>query len=587
MSWKSRAISADQPNQSSGGDWKSRAVSADSAPKQDDSSLANDIWVKTSENLTFGAAPAAAGVGAGLGASVGQLQRGDIGLVERIKGLPQTFGDAFSEARRDRQIEEDDVGQRRPGLSTGIAVGTTLATLPLTAIKGVQAAAKGGKIIEGVRQSAKIGGMIGAANAAGRADNVQEAVEMIGAGTLAGGAAQVGGNALVKTGGAALKAAGAAGNKIASALTGISEKEIQTYATRADDVKGLLKKHGGDIAAAADDVRNGIGKDLQVTRQKLNNQINEAISSPALAGRRIDGSVIIQKLEDGLKQIQKNTAQFNSEEINQLKNVVDLTKQAMSQEGDRSLGFMTKAGEIDVKTLNSLKEELQAIAKASYNNGQMIFPRGGLAARAAKGAAAEARRLLNEAVPEVAKANQQLSRLHAIEDVMNKNLIRAGKPEAALVGAGSGNARNANILKNIDKITGGKALEQAENLAAAKTFGNISLNPMDYTGKAVARMATGGGLGYITGGEQGAIVGTALTSPAALRLALDTARVSGRLTRAIGSGTGRLLPSGAGRDAVRAGLVKETTDSARHSETAVERRLRELAKKKNNSASGQ
>jgi hypothetical protein len=352
----------------------------------DDSSLAKDIWTKTSEGLTFGASPAAAGLGAGLGASVGTLQRGDIGLAEKLKSLPSTFGDAFSEARHQRQAEEDSVAQRRPGLSTGIMVGTTLATLPLTALKGVQAAAglkslsTAQKLLslgEGVRESAKIGGLIGAASAAGRAESVGDAAKDIGTGALLGGGAQLGGNVLAAGGGAALKAAGNVGAKVGSALTGISEKEIKTYASRADEVKSLFKRHNGDIAAAADEVRGTIGKDLQVARQKLNSQISSALEDPKYSAVRINGKAIVDELDKAINNVGPIKAKFKEGEVAELKNIRDLVSNAMDS-GSNGLdksnpAFMDATHFVDPKTLLHLKEELQAIAKPSYNNGQAIF----------------------------------------------------------------------------------------------------------------------------------------------------------------------------------------------------------------------
>lgn len=551
-----------------------KKIASYKAPKASSTSrdpgLASDIGVKVGEGLMFGARPFVAGVGGGIGESIGMMER-DIPLAERLRNLPGAFAKGFGEERALAQAEEADVSARRPGLSTAIGVGTALATAPLLAGRAVQAAKAGG-LLSGVGQAARIGAGLGAAQALGHADSSGEAIETIGGGAALGGALQFGGNAAVKAAPAIGRVLGRGAKKIGSALTGISEQEIQTYASRADEVKALIAKSGGDIAEAADQIRSGIGRDIQVARQKLGNQIGAALDDPKYAGVIIDARPIIHKLDEMIGSVSKTAAKFRPDEINELKNVRDVVFSSVDD------GF-----KINLKTLSEIKEELQAIAKPSYNNGALIFPKGDLAAKASKAAAGEARRLLNAAAPEIKVANEQLSRLHRIEDVINKNLIREGKSEAALIAAGSGgNPRNAKLLSGIDQITGGQSVRQAENLAAARSFGNPALLPADFTGKSAARILSGAGAGTIMGGPVGGAIGAAATSPAALKLTIDTGRFLNRLGRATGAGMSKMLPAapaGSGRAAVMSGAVKETTAGERHAETAVERRLRELKKK--------
>ncbi len=450
-------------------------------------------------------------------------------------------------------------------MSAAIGVGTALATAPLLAGKAVRAA-RAGKWLTGVGQATKLGAGFGAAQALGHADSSGEAIETIGKGALIGGALQLGGNAAVKMAPAIGRAIGRGAKKIGSALTGISEREIQTYASRADEVKDLIAKSGGDLAEAADQIRRGVGRDIQVARQKLGNQIGAALDDPKYAGTLIDGRPILQKLDEVIGAVSKTTAKFRPDEINELRNVRDVVFSSLDD------GF-----KIDLKTLSDIKEELQAIAKPSYNNGALIFPKGDLAAKASKGAAGEARRLLNAAAPEIKTANDQLSKLHRIEEVINKNLIREGKSEAALIAAGSGgNPRNAKLLAGIDQLTGGQAVRQAENLAAARSFGSPALLPADFTGKSAARILTGAGAGTIMGGPVGGAIGAAATSPAALKLTIDTGRFVGRMAQATGRGIGNILPKGSGQSATLSGTVKAAVREPHHPETAVERRLREL-----------
>lgn len=536
-------------------------------------SLGKDVYVKTTEGLLFGARPFVAGVGAGVGRSIGELERGDIGLLDRIKNLPERFQAGFSEGKQEAIAEEADVADRRPGLSAAIGVGTALATAPLLAAKGLQATRAGG-ILSGVGQSAKIGAGLGAAQALGHAESTGEAIEDIAKGSLLGGGLQIGGNVATKAAPIVAGLASKGAKKIASALTGVSEKEIQTYAQRANKIKELVARSGGDMSEAADQIRSKVSRDIQVTRQKIGAQIGAALDDPKYQNVLIDAKPVVQKLDESLSAIGKTTARFRPDEINELKNIRDLVTQSLDADG-----------RIDLKTLSELKEELQAIAKPSYNNGAVIFPRGDLAAKASKGAAGEARRLLNVAAPEIKAANDQLRKLHVIEEGMNKNLIRVGKPESALIAAGAGgNSRNAKFLSQIDEITGGNSLQQAEDLAAARTFSNASLDPRDMTGKAAYRLAAGTLGGGVLGGVPGAAVGGALTSPLALRTAIDTGRFLGRIAAATGRGIGRVLPntpSGTGQAAFMTGAQRGAANEASAYDNAVNRRLRFLDNNRN------
>ena len=177
---------------------------------------------------------------------------------------------------------------------------------------------------------------------------------------------------------------------------------------------------------------------------------------------------------------------------------------------------------MSVQDASDVKSFLQDKASSSYRNSGDIFALGKDSAEAAKSAAADARQLINKAAPEVAEANSTLAKLHEIEDKMNLNLIAVGKPEAALLAAGTGgNVRNVKYLQQLGELTGTNMLGEAEKLAAMRTFGKPPLLPMDTTGKTLTRMAVGGGAGSLLGGPVGAAVGAGLSSPATLKAAID------------------------------------------------------------------
>jgi hypothetical protein len=523
------ALKADEQKQQMPSIEEMRAIlKADEKPQP---SNMKDIGTSIQRGMLFGARPFVAGVAGGLGSLAGGGE----------------FGSAYSEARKQAQEEEADIGQRRPGLQIGADITGAVLTAPLTAVRGVTGAAK-------------VGAAMGAAQAAGHAENLKEAATMIGGGALMGAGGQAAGDLLAKGISKAAPAvkgfAGKISKKTASALTGIPEQEIATYAKRADQVKKLIDQSGGDISLAADKVRERVMKDIQVTRQNLGNQIGDALSSEKYAGTMLDVTDMVKSLDDSITKVSKVSAQFRPNEIAELKNVRDTVKQFVVD------------GKISIQDLNSVKQELQNIATPSYMAGAAIFPKGDLAAKASKGAAAEAKRLIDAAAPEIKQANSQLSKLHNIEREMNKNLIKAGKPEAALLAAGSGsNKRSEGLLAAIDRITKGNALEQAQNLAAGRTFSNVPLLPVDTTGKAAARMLAAGAAGTAIGSPLLGAAGAALTSPASLKGAIHTQRFLERLADA----TSKKIPEGIGSNILRGTAITQGRPL-----TAEERRLEQL-----------
>ncbi len=332
---------------------------------------------------------------------------------------------------------------------------------------------------------------------------------------------------------------GKIGSKIGSALTGVSEKEITTYAKKADEINKMAKSSAGSTAEAADQMRAKFTQDIASKRQQLGGQIGRSLEGNV---SQVESKPIVEAIESQKRQI---NAKLNPDQIKEVDDIITKVK-----------SLADKDGNIPVKDAHDLKEYLQDLASSSYQKGGQIFTIGKQSARSAKSGAAVVRESINKLVPEVADANNKLFQLRNIEKNINKNIIAAGKPEAALMAAGTGgNAANVKNLQKLGEITGTDMLGEAEKLAAMKTFGSPGLLPADTTGKAVGRMGLGGGAGFLAGGVPGAVVGSALTSPAALKASIDAGRISRGLLRGTGLLNEQIAPRlaiGAGR-----GLLKD------------------------------
>lgn len=302
------------------------------------------------------------------------------------------------------------------------------------------------------------------------------------------------------------KALGWSARKLSSATSGIDENLIQNYSNRTDEVNQLIKENGGDITAAADQVRSELASGIQSAKRKLNGQISAALDQAA-PETSVSVQPIIERLEAAKSKLNPN---FKAGAIADIDDMIAAIKSE------------AKDGSVGVSSLYQIKQFLNEGSASAYNKGGQIFTRAGEAARAAKDAAGQAREMLKPVASAISEADAQLSKLHAIERRLNKNLLAAGKPDGALMAAGSGaNPRNAANLRELERISGVPVSQRARDLATAREFANPSLLPVGSTGKVVGRMAVGAGLGYMADGNEGAAIGSALASPMALKVGIN------------------------------------------------------------------
>ncbi len=310
----------------------------------------------------------------------------------------------------------------------------------------------------------------------------------------------------------------AARNRIGSWASGVDESLISNYSTRTDQVNKVIRDSGGDMTEAADQVRTELTDGIQ----KAKGVINSTISN-TLKGSSKEPTISIKPILERLKQAKANlNPNFKASEITEIDEMIaSIQREASSTNAD---------GLVSPTQLYEIKKFLREGSKGSYNKGGQIFMRGGDASRAAKGAAGEASDMIAIHTPEIAQADRQLSKLHNIEGRLNKNILAPGKPDGALMAAGSGaNARNAATLRELEKFSGVPVSQRAKDLATAKVFAKPSITPVDGNGKAAARILIGGGIGYGVGDAEGAAIGAGLMSPLAIKAGINVGNVAGKL----------------------------------------------------------
>jgi hypothetical protein len=480
----------------------------------------------------LGLRPFVAGLGAGAGAFTGT--KGSFG--DKLGAAK----DAFVEGRADANQEQNQASTDHPYISTAANVGGSLLTLPMLPAKGLAGALK-------------LGAGLGAAQAAGSANSLGEAAVDIGGGAALGGAAYGAGKVLSK--GASAIANSEIGQKakdlakktlmsVPSELTGIADKEIEAYATRADKVNKIFQESGGDASIAAKHAKQNILNDVNRTRQALNVQISEALQN-ASPEKTIGITPVLDSIRKYKERINIDLEPEKMNQINELQNRI------MSVVG--KYGDQRTAGKVSISELQQIKNFLREAASPSYGSTPLGFKVGGEAANAAKAGAAEAKSLLDKFGPvEIKNANRQLQQLHEIEDHMGNNLLNPhAKNHGDIYAVGGGfKNNNSQALNDLGQITGQDYLQGASDLAAAKTFGAPKLFAEIKTGRALLGPAVGtsiggaagafmgGAHGAFIGGQIGGGIGTILSSPRALKLAIDTGRVTGQVLSKVSQALG-------------------------------------------------
>lgn len=465
--------------------------------------------VGVERGVTFGARPFISGLGAAAGAGVGTLQQGRT-LREAIAEASQAFKDARGEAIE----EEAALSKEFPGTMAVGEIGGAVLTAPLTPVKGIIGAAK-------------IGAASGLGEALGKAESVKEAGEMIATGAVLGSGTGAAFKGLSKGGLFIGKKVAdvskflkldKASTKVMSTVSGVAEKNIEVYKNKTREIDKIISTYGDDFTDAADIAREKISLSIKNTRQQLGREISKTLEA-ASNEPIVDTKPILAKIYEVAKNIDPQLQEAEFAQITEL----------ISKVG-------AKGDKVTLNELFKIKEFLQDRAKgAFFVDGKHIFQPGTKAALAAQKGLFVAKEALNEVAPTIKQANTQLSRLHALEGQLNKNLIAAGKPEAAFMAAGAGiNKRNAKVLKKIGDIVDEDVLGKAEEVSAARAFANPSLafgGGAEKTGFFATRALSGGALGagaaWLLGEDKstGFLIGAALTSPFALKKAIQAENI--------------------------------------------------------------
>jgi hypothetical protein len=413
--------------------------------------------------------------------------------------------EAFSEARKEA-VEEEELASREAPITS--ALSEVLGSIPTAVLAPVR----------GLKGAAALGGVMGLGKGLSEAESLADIPGEVAKGALTGAAIEgttKGLGAIARKAGRAVKeGTKTAVSKLGAATTGVPEKDIRTLMEKGDDVARIIKESGGDLTSEADNLRRNLMNAIQSTRKKSSKTISEAIQKSA--------STPVIKNNSAIKAA-KNVAESLAEKA-EAKDIKAINKLIV-----KNIEKSSVKDALTLKEAQALKQQFDTLSKDTYIQGGKVFANSAGIKRAAKAASNELRSSIAELSPEIAKSNKTLSKLHDIEKKINKNLIAEGKPDVSLFAAGSDtHKRNASMLRELGEITGTKPLEEAEKLAAARSFADTKLLPSDVTGKSLTRILASTSVGGAAGGPLGAAVGALAASPTALKYAIRSGQVTAK-----------------------------------------------------------
>lgn len=343
---------------------------------------------------------------------------------------------------------------------------------------------------------------------------------------------------------------------IGETFTGVPKPIIQHYYDNTDKINDLIKTYGQDTAQHAIDVRKSWNDIIKSEMAAQNNKIAQAVRTTP-KDPTIDITPVIDHLENSKKAL--NPAN-HSDAINQIDAQLNTVKNMSSRvpQGVNSSDVISYASNLPEKyfaneaQLHEIVKDLQNKGSGAYQQAGQIFNLSKPAASASKNAGGVARQILiDEGSGIIPAANKQLQALHQIEDTMNPNLLKPeGPPNALFKAATNPGGFEANSLKKLSQITGHDFISDAKDFATTQSMARSPALPIDVTGKAMARQNLGksigagiGGLtGYLKNGTYestgigaylGGKVGTAATSPIALKSGINALNTAGKVGRGL------------------------------------------------------
>ena len=314
---------------------------------------------------------------------------------------------------------------------------------------------------------------------------------------------------------ATTKAIGTGMKKLASGMSMVPEKAIETYMKYGPEVDKLAAGSETFVIDEADRIRQQAQRSIENFKAFQNQKITSALSQSAQTP--VDAMPVIRSLEDSLSKI---TPEIRPDEYAKIQKELEMINSLVDENG-----------QIPAQQMQEVKQKFQDLAEY-LAPGQMMKKKNFVDISFAR-AANRAGMQVSRVAPDIAEANSQISKIRRMDKTLNKALITPEKPSGALVAAGIGaNQLARKQLENLDQILGTNLLAQAEQLAAGQYLGNPSLFPNTMTGARAIPLIGGGSfaLSEAMQGNVGPAIGGLMTasfgSPLAVKYGAQAAKAA-------------------------------------------------------------
>lgn len=323
-------------------------------------------------------------------------------------------------------------------------------------------------------------------------------------------------------------------------FTGVPKESWRNYISRNKEVKELEKTFGPQVQDAADTMREGWKTLIDEKKAQKGLEIEQAIlAAPKKA--KISVEPILVELNNAKMGLNPNIPEHLSA-IKEIDNHIGVVK------------ALAPNGKLTARDAFDLQKTLQGRARNAYSVDGALFNPSPQSAKAAREAARVTRQFVNQAMPDVAKANEAFSALHDIDDKLRASLITPGKSNAGLMGAvGKTQNQDTVALRELGEWLNKDLLSETRDFATYKHMQGLGADASDKTGKAVYRAMMGGllgaGGGYASSDDAkigliaGGLAGSLGTNPKLWRSALDAGIGAKNAATKLG-GKGGLLEKG-------------------------------------------
>lgn len=234
----------------------------------------------------------------------------------------------------------------------------------------------------------------------------------------------------------------------------VSEDALKTFVSRAKVVDQMSKSANGNVAAAADTIKQNFQDDLKSYFQKINDTVTTVLKR-AGNGATVSPQGAIDSIDTAMGKASNSSALSASERQAKVQNLQDLKKTIMNRT-DPETGRMTA---LDA---NEVKKEL-------WDRG---FEQSGNITDEAKVAAHSINDEISSQVPAAKALNAHQAKVYDLMDTATAKGLSGAKPEGVLLKAGNnaGNGREAMELGRLGDASETDIATQANNLAAMKAF---------------------------------------------------------------------------------------------------------------------